>query len=151
MNASSVVGALLFAAFGVCTEIVFTGVWAGADASFKGQVSLLMVPVYVTAYLLIGPLLRFAGARGVTSRWKLVPFGVLVVYALEWSFGAFYQELGFRPWRYDHGWASDFSGGHITLYYAPAWCLFVLIAVPVYRAIRRVAPLLAEGMTRRVG
>ena len=148
MNASSLVGALLFAGFGLCTEIVFTGLWAGPGASFKGEVSLLMVPVYATAYFLIGPLLRVAEGRGLTSPWQLVLPGVLVVYALEWSFGAFYEALGFRPWRYDHGWASDFSGGHITLYYAPAWCVFVLIAIPVYRAIRRVAPRLAGGRDR---
>ena len=135
----------LFVAFGLCVEIVFTGLSEGAGGSFRGQVSLLMVPVYIVAWLLLGPglaLLRTLSLDGFLVR---LPLTVLVVYGIEWAFGAFYWEVGLRPWHYQHGWASDFSGGHITLLYAPFWFVFAALLPPVHRAIRAAAPRLVSA------
>jgi hypothetical protein len=136
---------VLFSAFGLCTEIVFTGVFAWTGGSFLGHVSLLMIPVYALTFFLLGPLLaaveRFRlGLRG------YLPLAVLVIYAIEWSSGIFYRWLGFEPWHYDHGWASEFSSGHITLYYLPAWLIFALIVPPVWRIIRAASPAMAAGL-----
>ena len=60
----------------------------------------------------------------------------MVIYAIEWNWSALYAALGLHPWHYEHGWASDFSGGHITLLYLPAWLVFGLRVVPVWEAIR---------------
>jgi len=138
--ADELVGALLFSMFGLCVEVAFTGLKAGVGGSFIGGVSLLMVPVYALAYLLIGPLLRLARRRDLMRPLLRIPLTVAGIYAIEWSFGAAYQSLGLRPWHYQHGWASDFSGGHITLLYAPFWALFAAILVPVHRAVQDAAP-----------
>jgi hypothetical protein len=142
-------GAVLFAAFGLCTEIVFTGVKAWTGESFLGHVSLLMVPVYALTFLLLGPLLSAAerfrlGLRG------YLPLAVLAIYAIEWSSGAFYRWLGFEPWHYDHGWASAFSGGNITLYYLPAWLVFALIVPPVWRIATAASPVVAAALRAEV-
>ena len=71
--------------------------------------------------------------------WRL-PLTVLAIYAVEWSFGAAYAALGLWPWHYEHGWASDFSGGHITLLYLPGWVLFAWGLLPVWRAVRALSP-----------
>ncbi|MGH0033509.1 MAG: hypothetical protein ACQGVK_00635 [Myxococcota bacterium] len=130
----------MFVAFGLCTELCFTGVSASWAGSFRGQVSLLMVPVYLLAYVAIGPALSQLERRGWTRLTTRVGLGVALVYGFEWSFGLLYGALGLRPWHYDHGWASDFSGGCITLYYLPAWALFVLLAERVWRIVSDLAP-----------
>jgi hypothetical protein len=133
----------LFVTFGLGVEVVFTGLAEGTGGSFRGQVSLLMVPVYAVAWLLLGPALR--GLRALSlddARWRL-PITVAAIYAVEWSFGAFYAEMGLWPWRYDHGWASEFSGGHVTLLYLPFWLGLAALLPPVHRAVRAAAPRLA--------
>jgi hypothetical protein len=133
---ATVWGAALFSMFGLCMEVVFTGLGAWWDGSFKGSVSLLMIPVYTAVYLMIGPLLATAQDFGITRPAVRVPPTVLLIYAVEWSFGASYERLGLEPWRYHHGWASDFSHGHISLYYLPAWIGFALAVVPVWKFAR---------------
>ncbi len=130
---SAIWGAALFSMFGLCTEVVFTGAVVGWEGSFKGSVSLLMIPVYTAVYLMIGPLLAAAEHLGLMRLAVRVPLSVIIIYAVEWSFGAGYERLGLEPWRYQHGWASDFSHGHITLYYLPAWIGFALAVVPVWK------------------
>ncbi|HKJ23929.1 MAG TPA: hypothetical protein VKB65_03850 [Myxococcota bacterium] len=135
----------LFVAFGLCVEIVFTGLAEGAGGSFRGQVSLLMIPVYAVAWALLGPGLRALRGLGLdAARWRL-PITVVAIYAVEWSFGTLYAEMGLWPWRYSHDWASDFSGGHVTLLYLPFWLGFAALLPPVHRAIRAAAPRLAGG------
>jgi hypothetical protein len=133
-------GAVLFIMFGLCTEIVFTGISSWWDESFLGHVSLLMVPVYATVYAAIGPLLSGLERLGWTRAAIRIPLTVVAIYAFEWGFGALYAALGLAPWHYEHGWASDFSGGHVTLYYLPAWIAFAAIVVPVWRRIHALAP-----------
>lgn len=129
-------GTLLFVAFGLCTEIVFTGLSEGPRGSFRGTVSLLMVPVYAVAWALLGPGLRALRTAGLYApQWRL-PLTVLAIYAVEWSFGAAYAAAGLYPWHYRHGWASDFSDGHVTLLYLPFWLVFAAILPPVHRWIR---------------
>ena len=130
----------MFSMFGLCTEIVFTGVSAFWSGSFLGHVSLLMIPVYAFAYLIAGPLLGALERRGMMRLAIRIPLTVLLIYAIEWSFGGAYRALGLSPWLYDHGWASDFSGGLITLYYLPAWMVFAVIVLPVWRLVHAVAP-----------
>ncbi len=142
--------ALLFVGFGLCTEIVFTGLAGAWEGSFRGQVSLLMVPVYALAYFAIGAALwalEQVGAKHLAVR---VAAGVTMVYAIEWSFGLLFGSLGLRPWHYEHGWASDFSGGWITLYYLPAWALFVVLAERVWRIASTVAPHVDEAIRHEV-
>jgi hypothetical protein len=133
----------LFVAFGLCVEILFTGLAEGVGGSFRGQVSLLMIPVYAVAWLLLGPALRGLRAIGWSGAPRRLPLTVLAIYAVEWSFGALYADMGLWPWRYAHGWASDFSNGHVTLLYAPFWLVFAALLPPVHRAIRAAAPRLA--------
>lgn len=136
----------LFVAFGLCTEIVFTGLAEGVGGSFRGQVSLLMIPVYAVAWILLGPALRGLRAIGWSDAARRLPLTVLAIYAVEWSFGAFYAEMGLWPWRYTHGWASEFSDGHVTLLYLPFWLGFAALLPPVHRAIRAAAPRLAGAV-----
>lgn len=130
----------LFAVFGLLVELVFTGVFSGFSGSFLGHVSLLMVPVYATAYFAMGPLLGLLARLDWDTLPIRLPLAVLVIYTFEWSFGAAYRAMGLQPWYYDHGWASDFSDGNITLYYLPAWLVFAWIVVPARRAVRDLAP-----------
>ena len=136
-------GCALFSAFGLCCELVFTGLKQGFAGSFLGEVSLLMIPVYSFAYLGMGPALRLLERHGAMGPARRLPLTVIAIYAVEWSFGAAYRALGLSPWHYDHGWASDFSGGHITLYYLPAWLVFAWLLVPVWRRVRLLAAQLA--------
>lgn len=142
-------GAALFAMFGLCMEVVFTGLAVGWDGSFKGGVSLLMIPVYTLVYLMIGPALAALRHLGLARLAVRVPLTVIIIYAVEWSFGAGYERLGLEPWRYHHGWASDFSHGHITLYYLPAWIGFALAVVPAWKFAQALGQH-ADGAARRV-
>ena len=77
-----------------------------------------------------------AGPGRTSAIGSRLPAAVVVIYAIEWNWSALYAALGLHPWHYEHGWASDFSGGHITLLYLPAWLVFGLRVVPVWEAIR---------------
>lgn len=137
-------GALLFSVFGLMTETVFTGLAAFWAGSFKGSVSLLMIPVYCFSYLLANWLLPKVEH---TVFFKLpirVPAIVITIYIIEWGFGAAYKAIGLVPWHYQHAWASDFSNGNITLYFLPAWIGFALIVIPVIRIIKVISPALLE-------
>lgn len=139
-------GAVLFSMCGLCMELLFTGLWAGWGGSFLGQVSLLMIPVYALAYFGVGLLMRASERAGIDQRLLRVAVIVAAVYAIEWGAGAAYRAAGLAPWHYDHGWASDFSGGNITLYYLPFWILFALLVVPVWRLARALGPHLQEAV-----
>lgn len=133
-------GAVLFAMFGLCVEIAFTGLDAGFAGSFRGHVSLLMIPVYALAFAIAGPVYRFFDRRRWYALTIRVPIVVAIIYAIEWASGAFYARLGLWPWRYEHGWASDFSNGHVTLWWLPAWIAFALALEVVYRMVETVWP-----------
>lgn len=133
-------GALLFAGFGLVCEIVFTGAFAAWSGSFKGHVSLLMIPVYMFAYAIGRPLLAALARAGRDRLAVRIPLTVVLIYAIEWIAGALYHAIGLDPWRYEHGWASDFSDGNITLYWLPAWIVFAWIVAPVVRVIAEISP-----------
>lgn len=99
-----------------------------------------MVPVYALAYVVIGFVLAALERRGMPGLTGRILLGVLLIYTLEWGFGLAYGAMTLRPWHYAHGWASDFSGGLVTLYYLPAWALFVVVAERVWRIVSAVAP-----------
>jgi hypothetical protein len=135
-----VCAAALFSTFGLLVELTFTGVWAGLGESFRGHVSLLMIPVYTAAFLAIEPLMGILARLDWTAPRYRIPLTIIVIYAFEWVFGAGYEAVGLRPWHYEHGWASDFSGGHITLYYLPGWFVFAWMVLPAERMARALAP-----------
>lgn len=137
-------GMVLFVAFGLCTEILFTGVGEGLGGSLRGSVSLLMVPIYALGWALLGPALQAMRAVGLGTAPRLA-ITVLAIYAIEWSFGAGYAAAGLWPWRYAHGWASDWSGGHVTLFYLPFWLVFAAALPPVHAAIRSLVALEPEA------
>ncbi len=137
-----VLGMLLFSVFGLMIEIIFTGIFAFWSGSFKGQVSLLMIPVYSLSYYLGLKLLPLVEDTQLYELKYRLPGIVLIVYTIEWIFGAFYQGIGLLPWYYDHGWASDFSNGNITLLYVPAWLFFAWIVVPAIRTVEGISPIL---------
>lgn len=143
-----IIGMLLFSVFGLMVETVFTGVFASWAGSFKGGVSLLMIPVYSLSYC-IGifslPYIEKTQLYNLTYRLPLI---VLTVYIIEWIFGAFYKMIGLLPWHYEHGWASDFSNGNITLYFLPAWLLFAFIVVPVIKIIQGISPELIKQIKK---
>jgi len=143
-------GMLLFSVFGMMVETTFTGIAAFWDGSFKGSVSLLMIPVYSFAYFLgVYTLPYIQNTR--LFEWQIrLPLIVLVVYAIEWVAGAFYQTIGLLPWHYNHGWASNFSNGNITLYFLPAWFLFAVIVVPAIRIIEKISPVFLEQLTKAI-
>lgn len=135
-------GMLLFSAFGLIVETTFTGCAAFWDGSFKGGVSLLMIPVYSLSYVLGIYTLPYIEKTVIFKPVFRLPIIVIVIYSIEWTFGAFYKSIGLIPWHYDHGWASDFSNGNITLYFLPAWVLFSLIVIPVLKIIQEISPIL---------
>lgn len=137
-----ITGMLLFTVFGLMIETMFTGLAASWVGSFKGGVSLLMIPVYSLSYCLGIYALPYIKK---TIMFKLIfrlPLIILVVYIIEWSFGAFYQWAGLTPWHYNHGWASNFSNGNITLYFLPAWLIFAIIVIPVIQIIQKLSPII---------
>lgn len=145
-----ITGMLLFSVFGLMVETTFTGLSAAWSGSFKGGVSLLMIPVYCLSYF-IGikalPLIE----NTTLYRWYFrLPLIVVTVYSIEWSFGALYQSVGLHPWHYNHGWASEFSNGNITLYFLPAWLFFALIVVPAIRIVRNISPTFLELLSREI-
>jgi len=135
-------GMLLFSAFGLLVETAFTGLAAFWSGSFKGGVSLLMIPVYSFSYCLGIYFLAYIEKTVIFRLFYRIPLIVIVIYIIEWCFGAFYKTLGLTPWHYNHGWASDFSNGNITLYFLPAWVLFAFIVIPVLRIIQSITPIL---------
>lgn len=137
-GARGLVAALLFSAFGLCVEVLFTGLKSGLRGDLMGTVSLLMVPVYSSAYVLIGAVLHLGWWKDLPATLR-VAITVVAIYTIEWGFGVTYHALGFEPWRYDHGAASEFSGGHVTLLYLPFWCIFALVVIPARRFARDAA------------
>ena len=149
-RAQLITGMLLFSVFGLMVETVFTGLFAAWSGSFKGGVSLLMIPVYSLSYLIgikVLPLVENTLLFKVQFRLPLI---VLVVYSIEWIFGAAYQTIGLLPWHYDHGWASNFSNGNITLLYLPAWLFFALIVVPAIRIIQNISPIVISNIQKHM-
>lgn len=139
-----VVATALFSIFGLMVELFFTGFSSGLSDSFLGHVSLLMIPVYAAAFLVIEPLVGALSRLQLDAPRYRIPLTVGAIYVFEWSFGAGYAALGLEPWHYDHGWASDFSSGHITLFYLPAWIVFAWLVLPAARMARAIAPPAAE-------
>ncbi len=137
-------GMLLFSVFGLMVELSFTGLGSAWAGSFRGGVSLLMIPVYSFSYFLgIHVLAKFENT--IIFKWYFrLPLIVLTVYVIEWIAGALYKSVGLTPWHYEHGWASDFSGGNITLLYAPAWLFFAVIVVPAIKIVSRLSPILLQ-------
>lgn len=154
MNTSSrnelITGMLLFSVFGLMVEITFTGLAAFWSGSFKGSVSLLMIPVYSFAYFLgikILPIIK----NTIFYKWYFrLPGIVVIVYMIEWVSGSFYQSIGLRPWYYNHGWASNFSNGNITLYFLPAWLLFAIIVVPAIKMAQSISPVFLEVLSKEI-
>ena len=138
-------GCLGFVLFGLGTEIAFTGLWAGIDGSFRGAVSLCMVPVYALAYAAGRPLLTRLRTHGLDRLAVTLPATVLLIYGIEYLSGSAYAALGLVPWHYEHGWASDFSSGHVTLLYLPFWAAFAAILPFVIDRIDIAARALARG------
>lgn len=144
-------GALLFSVFGLMVETLFTGVAAFWQGSFKGGVSLLMIPVYCFSYLLAIWLLPKV-EQSVFFKLPLRITGIIIIiYIIEWGFGAAYKSIGLVPWHYEHGWASDFSNGNITLYFLPAWIAFAIIVIPVIRIIKAISPTLLGEIRDQAG
>jgi hypothetical protein len=141
-----IVGMFLFSVFGLMVETLFTGILAAWSGSFKGGVSLLMIPVYSLSYCLGFYSLEYIEKTILFRVYFRLPMIVIVVYIIEWVFGAFYKSIGLLPWHYQHGWASDFSNGNITLYFLPAWLLFAFIVVPVIKIIRKLSPVLIQQL-----
>lgn len=133
-------GMLLFSIFGLLVETLFTGVAAAWSGSFKGGVSLLMIPVYSLSYCLGIYTLPYIEKTIIFKLAFRLPLIVFVIYTIEWGFGSMYKSIGLKPWHYEHGWASDFSNGNITLYFLPAWLVFALIVVPVVKVIKKISP-----------
>lgn len=144
-------GCLGFVLFGLATEIVFTGLHAGAAESFRGAVSLCMVPVYALAYAIGRPLLAALRRAGLGRRAIAIPLTVVLIYAIEYASGSAYAALGLTPWHYEHGWASDFASGHVTLLYLPFWIVFAAILPAVIDRIDVAAAALASGSTESPG
>lgn len=141
-----VVGMLLFSIFGLMIETTFTGLGAWWSGSFKGGVSLLMIPVYSLSYLLGIVAIKYLADTVVFEMKFRIPIIVVTVYSVEWFFGALYQKMGLLPWYYDHGWASAFSNGNITLYFLPAWVFFGLIVIPAMKIISKLSPVLLQEL-----
>ena len=140
-----IVGCLLFSIVAMMIEVTFTGIGAGPSGNFIGHISLLMAILYWIVFLLSGPLfslLRLMKLRNLFLRAFVLVF---VIYAFEWSFGALCRMAGFVPWDYTgHGWATDFSNGNITLYFAPAWYLYALMIERLVRSVHAAV----DGMER---
>jgi|SRR6185436_7993490 len=134
-------GAAHFSGFCLCNEIVFTGISEWIQGSFKGSVSLLMVPVYLASFTIISSGIYQYLKKHIINMFVRAIFIVMIIYTVEYLSGTLYFALGLEPWRYHHGWASDFSNGAITLYYAPAWYVFSFIVVRVEDMAAELAPL----------
>lgn len=145
-----ITGMLLFSVFGLMVELTFTGLGAFWSGSFKGGVSLLMIPIYSFSYYLGIKILPIIENTDFYKWYIRLPGIVLIVYAIEWVSGAFYQSTGLLPWHYKHGWASDFSNGNITLYFLPAWFLFALIVIPAIRIVQRISPVFIESLSKEI-
>lgn len=143
-------GALLFSVFGLMVETLFTGFAAAWNGSFKGGVSLLMIPVYSLSYCLGIYVLPYIEKSILFKLPYRLPLIVVTIYTIEWIFGAFYKSISLTPWHYEHGWASDFSNGNITLYFLPAWLLFSLIVVPAIKVIQNISPIVLSNIKNEI-
>jgi hypothetical protein len=86
-----------------------------------------MIPVYAFAYAIGRPLLAALRAGGLDRRAIAIPLTVGLIYAIEYASGSAYAALGLAPWHYEHGWASEFASGRVTLLYLPFWAVFAAI------------------------
>lgn len=133
-------GCILFSMYGLVNEIIFTGIFSWFP-TLKGTVSLLMIPVYSVSYLLLVSNIYKKLTRFAENIFLRSFFVVLIVYFVEYIFGNVYFFMGFNPWKYHHGWASEFSNGAITLYYLPFWYIFAFIVVHIGDIVSSMAPI----------
>lgn len=124
---------------GLLVEVVITGLIAGIRGNLIGHVSLLMSPVYAVALHLVEPIRHGLRRHGLFGPRVRIPIVVLVIYGIEWASGAVYRSIGLEPWRYDHGMASEFSDGLITLWYIPLWLCLAASVFAIERTIRSTA------------
>lgn len=132
------VASCLFSFFGVLSEIIFTGIYdyfISDKKNWKGEVSLLMFPVYWIAYFLFSTPIHFLFAS------FLIPFQVqcllvvILIYIIEYCAGRLYLHFGMSCWHYDHvftlfGKQLRFDVDNvITFLYFPLWYLFAFIGL----------------------
>ena len=107
-----------------------------------------MFPVYAISYLLLSS----GVGKWIDQRFPNIFLRslmvVVVVYLVEGISGNLYFLMGLEPWRYHHGWASDFSNGAISLLYAPFWYIFAFLVVRIGDVIEAVSPVVEEAVTK---
>lgn len=139
-----VVSSVLFSIFGVVCEIFFTAIYNTIETrgkSIKGEVSLLMFPVYFFAYLLFAiPLVKLFSVIGIGLFMQCLTITALI-YLVEYCAGILYDRFGHRPWHYEHSFIVfdhvirfDLNN-KITLLYFPVWMFFAYTAMKFHNLI----------------
>lgn len=116
--------ALIFASLGITVEVVFTAIQTlsfGANSTLEGHSYMWMLPIYAMI-----PLLLWAFEDKII-RFKIfvrLPLYVLLIYAVEYSYGTFLRALiGVCPWEKMYLVSSWNVDGLIRLDLFPLWAL----------------------------
>lgn len=121
---------MLYAWFGVCSEVFFTAMYTFIKALTLRKINLRMIghsnlwvmPLYgLGGRYVLEPLHTVVNDWNIFCRYAAYGFCIIT---LEYLYGAFLKMLHIRPWRYYGKWQIH---GLINLKYLPAWGVLGLL------------------------
>lgn len=135
------ISVLIFAAFGIFTEVVFRAIVNVGEQLYYGQsidwmlrtkIYFWMIPIYGLSYLLFHFGYRKIKYLPILLQLILITLSIFVIeYATGWLLESI---IGTCPWTYNKGWHID---GLIRLDYAPFWMLFAFLLIHLYNTIHK--------------
>ena len=135
---NSILASIIYSLLGLLTEVIFTGVY-NFKKKFKGEVSMLMIPVYSSSYLLMtsvfGDILR--------SQHQIIRYLAitLMIYVCEYTWGFLFDTFKIKPWHYTHKikllrkYFSLHINHRVNILYLPLWVIFAIISWHFYENI----------------
>jgi len=139
MSLSNWMRFFIYGAYGVCFEIIFTGIkhWIASgykDWSFRGKSYIWMFPIYGLLVFFFEPIHNALRESFWLARGLLYVAGLYVV---EFSAGWLLRKVtGNCPWDYT-GKKYNFMG-LIRWNYAPIWFFFTMAAEPLHDLLMRI-------------
>lgn len=129
------IAAVIYGLLGLMIETIFTGFY-NFRKKFKGEVSLLMFPVYASSYLLMTSLFgNLIKEQHAVIRYLII---TLLIYISEYAWGFIFDTFKIKPWHYTHKikllrkYFALHINNRVNLLYLPFWFLFAILSWHYY-------------------
>lgn len=135
---ASFVASVIYGLLGLTTEVIFTGFY-NFRKKFKGEVSLLMFPVYSTSHLSMTSLF----GEIIKNQHQIVKYLAitLLIYISKYLWGFIFDVFKIKPWHYTHKvkllrkYFALHINNRVNLVYLPFWFLFAILSWHYYENI----------------